>query len=578
VFSITNDCCTEGGIAALGKKMATVSEHHFQSFYSFSSPFEKKLKTTLSDLVPASPEPSTATPRDLDRRNSRIAENWVPDRLRPALTGRYADDVVWQQVQQSHGSDFFLPIHQLVSGELDARCKTYCLSNRSQQLFSKGRLYSKETPAEDQFRHRLAIVLSREAEKRLGAVLDTSHSRLQGYSRTRPDTEPKRQFIVPIKIEDILLYHFSTNRIVCQLTFSADLPDDIPMSTELLSEITDHAGRFARLAWVEMQPSIKQQETNEQIILEMKGFSLGSLVAKLIYGPVARSQASYRTFTHVFARFAGADSVQSKSDLEKLGTLLARQYNSDYAISFKDETAQIVSDFENVMHFATLEGAASLVDCRHDGKELSFLSEYYTKAIKHTYLPLIVLNLHQLSQALDINTRSVLETTDPEDIDALEKFEPDDMKHFGELLKSWTVLQDKLAILNTRFRFRFVSRVSMHNTFNSALRDSFKLDEIEDQLSKDITEMASRVQTAVLLKNQARRQKFDRWFRWAASGTTGFAVGFFFLELVSMISGFYRDGFGILDLIVIGMSVLLVVAVAFWTYFQSKFSLPNDQP
>lgn len=500
----------------------------------------------MSWLVSETPEPTVEPRKDLDRPKTKPTECWLPERLRPAVRERFGGDAIFEEFRGGAGGDFYVPLQRLVSGELADRCKLYRLSARMRDLLRKGDAYLESTPPKDRFTHSLAMILKPAAARRIRAQLPPGQDIPDEMIFAAENCSGKGgnpRLVVPISINQILVYHFGTNRIVCQVGFEASLPANFTMTDVVLSELVDHAGRFADLGWIEMPNKVLRTETEDEKprLIEIPRFSLGSLVARMLFGPGGEIQRSFRTFTHTYAQIGPDHPKMDASALKLFGTRIARQYTTDYALSEEIAGAIRVADFDNVHHYLAREGGATIVYPHTNGEPVAFLEDYANTALERSYLPILVLTLHQHTRMLELAARSVLSTPDPDVLIERTDELADAKIDVEKIDQDWRELQDGLVLLQSRFRFMQISQITMHNSFNKALRDCFDLDAMEAALSRDLAEMSERIRAGIARYNQLRASRFAERYGWIAKAITGVVAGIFFLEFVNAFVAMYDD-------------------------------------
>ena len=566
--------------------MTLLSDCCVYSFHTYHANFRKGLPCTLGNLVNAAQAPVTVKPESYDRQKPRPAARWVPARIERTLTGKYLDVPIWKLDPRALGRDYYTPLQRLVSGKQPDRCRTYGLTDDGKRLFKDASLYEAGTPATERYRHRLALRFTSAALERLKRALPAGISIPDRLLRDKdakgreeavkgPD-EAEKEFFLPIRLSDVFVYHFATDRLICQLRLEPEKMEDFPMTSALLAEIVDSVGRFPKLAWCELPPPILKLG-DSPTLLEKPEFSLGSLVARLLFGADGQIETPFRTFTHTYAQVTPDGAETDHQSLRQLGARLARQYNSDYALSEKASGIHMVSDFDNLVHVMSREGAATVIDPRTEGAGVEFLDEYRHKALEPAYLPLVALNLHQHDRGLELGARAVLATPDHGHLAGKEYGDRiEDEGVYQSMIRGWTNLQDDLARLNMNFRFRQVSAVSMHNAFNQALRQSLDLEGLEAQLSADFTDMSARMQTAILMRNQLRQQDFERRYSWLPMAAAAFAAA----ALASGLIGAYNSAPEDSPALYWGEGLFFLVSIVSgfgWAYFVTK-TKPRNNP
>lgn len=510
--------------------MTTFANCHVFSFHSFYADFKKPLCPRFGDLVHDFQEPDLSKDDEYDRRISKRVASWVPGRLKPALESHYAKDAILipnpdeagtsQKKKRTLGTDLYVPLRRLLDGDLQHRCKVYELTERSKKFLDFADLYQ-NTPKEERYRYRLALKLEPAAIARLRQA-SANGGELPEAVYVPDDADGTKIAYLPIEIADFVAYHFATNRIICQVKVRPRVSNEALIPQQLFAELVDSLGRFPKLAWLEYLPTILDTRKDPKII-EIKEFTFGGLVSRLLFGGNAEIETSLRTYTHAYAQIADKSDILTRDRMAQIAARLARQYTSDYALSPDAEGIQKVADFDNVVHVVSREGSATLVDPRNDEKSISFLDEYLTTGLLQTYLPIVVLNLHQHAKALELSARSILKTVDHQSILDLYGERGNDEDHYEDIIKSWVKLQEELTQLNSRFRFHQVSQITMQNSFNAAMRKCLGLDAFEQQLNADISEMSNRMQTALLLRTQRSRREFNKRYYWLPLAVAGLA-------------------------------------------------------
>nr|WP_321482175.1 DUF2975 domain-containing protein [uncultured Cohaesibacter sp.] len=493
--------------------MYVLSDHQITSFHIFKQEYENPPASTLNALAFDTAELSEPRDQQFDRSKPSSVKCWVPPKLRPGLLiGKLQHKPIWQEDQPSFGESFHMPVRNLLNGEQKDRCRVWRLSNDTLDWFRKGRIYPENTPIEEKREYSLAIPIS-----------DRGRQRLKNEMPEEQDFPPELIFVdganekstlyIPILLTNGLLFHFATGRVICQLSIQIKKIKGLEITDTLLTEVNDVVSRFAKLDWIE-KPLGNNAKDNPQLqshILENATFTLGQLAARLLLGSTAETQASFRTYTHSYAQLAPTENIPDKSSLTEIGVRLARQYTCDYMTSADSKLCEIVSDFDNIVHTVAREGAASIVY-----PTTKFLEKFKKDPLEKSYLPIIVLNIHQLAQSLDLIAHSVLTMVSSEDLDRQDKSAKEIADPSRDIETEWRHLNARRANLFGHYRFNQISDVTMHNNYNKAFKSAFELGSLEAQLSRDIADMSNTVQTEMAIR-QNQRQKADakkqRWFR-----------------------------------------------------------------
>jgi hypothetical protein len=465
-----------------------------------------------------------------------------------------------EQSEAAHGSGLHLPVERLLSGKQAGRCQTWEITDLALKLLNRGELYDGVAP-EQRFCHQLALVLRPSVLERIQRLPDGSAA----LFREVPGANGKAKWVLPIKVTGLRVYQFATGRVICQLGLEAVVPNGAQMTPAALTELVDLCGRFPTLGWLQTAPRILRKDggAEDARLIEMPDFTIGGVIARFVLADRARISLSHRTFTHAFASVTPDGPPTTFEELRGVAARLARQYTTDYALRAEATKAGVVADFDNVVHVIAREGGATIIDPRTDGQPVEFLQTYMTKSLMGTYLPIIALNLHQLAQAMELNAMAVLDTDDTDTVKDKAEAGPEGL---AVAVAHWRELEEKLAVLHSRFRFRQISPVSMHNSFNKALRDSFGLDELEQELTGDLAGMSARVQTAVALLEQERRSAFRRQFRWVSVVAAAAAACVVSVDIMTGVLSFWKDGSGVWMGIAGIVALVATGAAAMWTY------------
>lgn len=545
--------------------MFHVGAHRIYSFNTYPIGFDKPLEDRrMRELVVDTLSIDPGTTEDFERQMPTPVQTWVPERLIPGVLDHYCDEPIFEETVKPQGSDLYLPAHRLVSGELPERCRVYRLSQRMLDLFNKGDLYHATKP-EKRFGHRLALILPRLATVRAQSGETKGASYM--VTETKTPKTPKGCLIVPIRIVELVVYHFATDRVVCQLALEAMPVNGVQPSSALLTEIAAQCGRFPKLAWQEITPSILRSKSDSSVgqLISMPEFTIGTLLARLLSGSHGHAQRTFRTYTYTFMQVDDGDSETSKQGLVDFGARLARHYTGDYALSSDAKNVETVSDFDNVVHVLAREGAATVIDPRTNSQTVSFLKDYVSVALEASYLPILVLNLHQLAEMLELNARSILTTKDPVILHSAEGVAGEDELIIDGIVDSWSRLQDKLALLNARYRFHQISQISMHNQLNRALRGCFQLDEMERHLDNDLKQMSSQIQTALAIRSRDLRRKFENRYKFIPALAGAFGVGILGMELFNTLFAASEEGFSFYEKLGLGLIGVAMIVGAWFT-------------
>lgn len=541
-----------------------VSHHKITCYLGFASPHRAAAETVFASLA-LPPEPTSEDlTADYERGLSRPVPSWLPERLQPAALGKYQRTPLFEECSPGNlSTDLHLPVRSLLGGSLVNRCVKRHLSSPARTFLSGGQLYNPpESEAEiHQFhQYQLALLLSKRASHRLKKIGLEEHRFFQKDLAGRLCRNSNGGLIIPIFVDEFVANSFSTGRTICEVAISAKLPSREVLPTEILCEMTDHCGRFATLGWIVTpnRKAVKDGAEDFVDILEPERFTVGSLAARFLFGEGAFTQTSQRTFTHTYALVSGVESARNRSELETTGVKLARQYNSDYAIRQDQIDVKRVSEFDNVIHTIALEGVSTVVNSNVDGERITFLEEYEKNSIAQAYKPLILLNLHQMQEAIVIDAKLRMQ----------HRFGTrDDSSTLQDDEQRWEDLTEHLRILSTDFRFHQVSSNSLHCIFNHAMRACLGLDEYEARLSGDLERKLLLTQAAKLKSDSEKRSKFQRAIFPMTILAAAALVGVTVMEFINTFHSFHQDGWSRLEIGSLFLILVFVVAggyVAWW--------------
>ncbi|GAB5510423.1 MAG: hypothetical protein Rhims3KO_18240 [Hyphomicrobiales bacterium] len=571
-----------GGIYLWREFMFNLTDHRIYAFSVFTRDFDCPLdRLTLRDLVVDSEAPSDQKipSQDYERTRGRPVPCWIPEALKPAASDHYPAKPLLQLRKNAKGTDLSYPVQQLISNPdtEDAsnaiRCKVYGWTEQTKKILTRGALYgppaegvTKEQAALARPYHALALPLTPSTLERLKRANSALLEQLPRYQEGSANNI-KHTTCLPIRIVDLHIYHFETGKVVCQLAIELDVPPEVVLDSEILVETVDACGRLAKLRWLQVPATLPskaswQERYASANLLSSEEFSIGSLLARVSLGGRGFWQLSLRTFTLSYAQVAHQEPAPSFLELERLGALLARQINSDYALRSGAGT-ETVADFDNVVHIMGREGAASIVYPETSKNPVVFLDDYRAKTLEQNYVPLVVLNLHQLHQMHTLQSRAV----DAQGIIEVRKA-PDE--RFETIHDEWQHLQEDRALLHARFRFLEPSRISMHNRYNAVLRETLGLVSLESQLKSDLDEMAERVKAAIVNVRSRQRQQFEQSFKFVPALIAAFGVCLFSLEFAGAIHTFREDGWDRFEIGVIILTAFLSICSLIYVQYRKS--------
>ena len=468
-----------------------VADHRVYAFFTHRQPRGAQVGVRIGDL-PCGASPA-AEEADSEKKLEEPARVWLPERIFPALRGRYSKEAIWEEVTAPRSDSLFPHIQSIVTGQNPDFLRRYKLTNRALDLLAKADLYDKDTPREERRSHELILHLPKPAAARLS----------KAGLETKAVTNSGNAHDLRLRIERAELFHFRTGVVVTMATLEVQgLDKGGQIAAAELQEAVYAIARFPCLHWrVARGP-------DSGAIVNIEPFSLADVIRSLAQGGEAQTRKSRRTFTHTFLRF---DDPLEEEVHRGLGTRLARHYTDDYAIADNMADLVRVQDFATVSHWLSREGACSIVRPGELSSMPDFLKDFRQATLEENYLPIAILNLHELAEALDISNASACWPSAA----ALEK----------STLTQLAVVRDRALCLRLAYRFRQVSTVTMHNSINAGFRRVLGLDAIERELTSDVGEINEYLQAA-------HHHSLEHLFRWptslaAAALATLLIFGFF---------------------------------------------------
>ncbi len=491
---------------------------------------------------------------------------FVPERIRRSLALRYRAEPIFKENHEERGSDFHLPLKLLVNGDDKERCQTFGLAEQARRLLSRCDLYADDADIAiaDRHKHQLVLKIPSSGYKRIEASLSESGTGFPKELLTTPEDAGARPVpFIPLRVCDLLLYRFATNRAICQLELEPILPDGFPVTAAIFSELVDIISRFPKLAWLE----VNSDKANR--FAPGEEFTIGSMVARLLHGGNGIYEVTHRTFTHSFAKISAGGERGSKTVLRQVAAKLARQYTTDYAFSEDAQGVHFVSDFDNVIHAVAREGAATIVDSGDEN--VAYLNEYQTATLGRSYLPLVATNLHYHDKALDLLAHSIFSAPDHSEVLLIEELSAETDTAYREKMTEWRKLEGNVALLNSRFRFRQVSQVTMQNTFNKVMRQALDLDELEIQLRDDMSQMSARMQEAIHFRDQSLQRRFEKRYFWLPVLAAAFAAASLASQLIQTWNSLpVNDPISVIWMELAAFIIPVVIAVLWSIYWRKK--------
>ncbi|HUH83470.1 MAG TPA: hypothetical protein VLX85_02610 [Stellaceae bacterium] len=319
-------------------------------------------------------------------------------------------------------------------------------------------------------------------------------------SLRRLERDPKTA--LELRIEEVALIPFATEVAILlvevKLVLVAGGALDAPLLTEAVHVLSDE--RPPRPPCLHWSPLPDEPPAE---------FRLSDLLQPLFGDRAIRLRRERRIYSYCTALLA---DPLSESDRHELAFRLSRRYNAGYAPRPESGGTEFYQPFVDVLHAASLEGAATIVNAktRETGDAApEFLTNWLGTAYGTAYLPIVLVLFHQHLALLDLAQQAAVDI----DFSQFEEVQADELR--------W--LCDRFLALRLRYRPAQVSGITMHNRFADCLSRSLGLDalsrkaaqdafEAEASLSRYAAERAADA-TAAAQKREAARER-----RWAWHG------------------------------------------------------------
>ncbi|EGV27677.1 hypothetical protein ThidrDRAFT_4511 [Thiorhodococcus drewsii AZ1] len=451
-----------------------IQAHSCFLFYPLQgAEFSKAPAQCLGDLRSAPSETS-------DHPN---AGGWLADDMLQTIDGKRVDWPVWEPATLSLGNDLHPHVQRLVGGReptgtatldpsLGNHAQVFRLTEGARKLVAGKRLaYEPAMPKEMRRPHRLMLELS-----------STAHERIQ---RQVSDWSERP---VEVAVLDLHYIVFRTGFafLIAEVRFGGE---EGVLAPEVLNEALYSLARINRLTW---------WRADGTALDASPAFSLATLARGLI-GKPAGGRAE-RVFTATYLQF---ETRPDAAELERLLVRLSRHYTADYHLRDALPGTERVTHFENVTHVFTLEGCASAVDLGGypSGAAPEFLQNYLSVTYRGHYLPIVLLAHHEFCFLLHLTNDA--------------SFWPDPARFAADRERMIAMRQD-IANFRLCFSFSYVSRISMHNAVNAALRRALGLDAMLSELGRDTAEIDALLERTAAREAATRAHRNERRFRWAS--------------------------------------------------------------
>ena len=502
-----------------------ISEHQLTTFHIWRSDFSRAPQTTLHNLFS---KKGWVQRRQQSQDRQRFALREAPAIFTEEPLKEKRNQQIWQpQKVKNVKADFYPALYKLLRGEQENHCKIYHLSEDAKNALKPKRRC-------------LALVLTPKAEKRLMDV-DGTLGLLQKRGKN---------IFFMIDIGDISLYHFSTGIFVCQFTIKIKIPKEERLTGTQILEAADRVSRFSQLSWYDLE-----NNTLEKV---QDGFTIGSLSARLVFGTMGEMQYAHRNYTYTYAKLdLNLERERALEEMNILGVRLARLNTMDYDIDFSCSQCEQLLEYNNVKHYVTREGAASLVVPITKGESVPFLEQFLPNSIVSAYLPIVLLNLHLL--ALCVETSEAMFDVQLDD----------NSSELEEILRRWRDIRDEIAQNNTRFRLRNISQLGIHNRYNVCLRQAFGLDESLDQHQQHLSDIEHSLKTQIEWLERKEQAALERKLVYYRVFVSTAIVGLAVLEIMELLEKIIIKDTPMLVMDYAKLLLLLCLAIFFF-YFEYK--------
>lgn len=323
----------------------------------------------------------------------------------------------------------------------------------------------------------LEVVLSATAKARLQAA---------GDGADPPDA-------LPIRIEDIQLFRFRTGitLAVAEVSFPPTqtpwdrMPEKLLETLPLLSR---HTGA-GLLRWRD-SPDAKPGER----------FLPGDLVRGVLGEAVLPGAQPPRIYSHVAAVF---ETSMLPDRARELAYRLSRRYTGAYRVGAALDGTILTEPFEDIVHAASLEGAASVINGYATAQEgeRELLKNWLADRYRQVYLPLQIVAIHERTALLDMAQNAAIDVGSmavTAEATALRK------------------LCNRFLTFRLRYRAVQVSHITMHNQVHQATRAALNLDRMIEKVAHDVMEAERWLSDAAREEAAAKERAWEGRYAWFA--------------------------------------------------------------
>lgn len=396
-----------------------------------------------------------------------------------ALPGKNDEELVWQKDSPCLKSDLLPHVERLLGMEGERTEQSPAMSMVPLSLSDKA----------------MALLGNRRCN--LGLGLSPSALRRIGLSdqlgKPHEGKHAGASVVLPFKIDSVRMFRFGTGTGLLILEAQFGKPErengeDIAIADEVLplallegNHVLGHPSNGGNFFWRANYALAKKADgflSNETLLLT----SIAETLLQGITGfRIASDDSRLYSYTSVTVTETTPDSARDYA------CRLARRYTTDYAVN--QQNFSVFSPFQDVIHVAEYEGAASLVE---SSRTVEFLNDYLNKVIRPTLLPMLILAQHEHHFLLNL----------------VEASSTGYLAEKSEQRKAEFLQGQRARYLDYRlnYRFEYAARLSPQNGVYRLWRAALNADEIAFGLDADLANIAA----LELEKHQARVEKEGR--------------------------------------------------------------------
>lgn len=417
----------------------------------------------------------------LKLRDLRSAE-WAADSVAKKTDSSDSDEPTWREDTLPLKSDLLPLVERLLGVKQNNGLEAHDLALPPLTLSEKA------MAAVGNGKHNFGLSLSPSALRRAG--IDQSSGRNNGT-----DAAASRS-ILPFKLASARLFRFGTGTglLVIEVAYSKPeredgksftCTDDCMPSVLLEGNHTlGHPSRGGEFFW---RASYAQGGKVEGYVAN-EALSLSSIANTLLQGIPGFKEAA--GFSRLYSYTAAIVAVEPAESLADYACRVARRYTADYAIN--PAAFSPFSPFNNIVHVAEYEGAASLVsECSH----VEYLQQFMENSVRPTLLPMLLLVQHEhnfLLNLVDASSTGYL----------AEK---------NEEKRAEFLLAQRARYLDYRlnYRFEFAAKLSPQNEVYRLWRKALRVDETSAGLDTDLENIAA----IEMEKHRVRLEREEKEYR-----------------------------------------------------------------